>query len=181
LKLKHPLIAATLAVILAAPAFAQQQAPDKPSMNAQQTSPAAKPADQAAAGGEKAGFVQSQNASEWRGSKLIGATVYGNENESIGEINDVLIGDSGNIKAAIVGVGGFIGIGEKNVAIPFAELNIKRKPDSSAIDKITVSYTKDQLKNAPKFAFYEAPGSQTTGAGGTTQPAGSAPMNSPQK
>lgn len=179
MKRKHPIIAATLAIVLAAPAFAQQQnAPDSPSMNRQQTSPTTKPGD--AAGEEKAGFVQSQKPSEWRGSKLIGATVYGNENESIGEINDVLIGEDGSVRAAIVGVGGFIGIGEKNVAIPFANLDIKRKPDSSAIDKITVSYTKDQLKNAPKFAFYEVLGSQTTGAGGT-RPTGSAPMNSPSR
>ncbi len=179
MKVRHPLIATALAVVLAAPAFAQQQtAPDTTApMNSQQTSPMAKSADHAL---NQTGFVQSQSASEWRGSKLIGATVYGTENESIGEINDVLVGEDGNIRAAIIGVGGFLGIGEKNVAVPFEALNVQRKPDSNAIDKIMVRYTKDQLKNAPKFTYYEGSMTQTTGSG-SNQPAGAVPMTKPKK
>ena len=45
--------------------------------------------------------------------------------------------------------------GAKNVAVPFDKLNVTRKPDTAAIDKITVSFTKDELKNAPTYAFYE--------------------------
>jgi hypothetical protein len=170
--IKHTLTAATLAAVLAVPAFAQQ-----PSMN-NNPAPAAHPSTSAApsstgtAATQKAGFVQSQDANDWRGSKLIGASVYGPDNSSIGEINDVIIGGDGQIKAAVIGVGGFLGVGEKNVAVPFQDLNVNRKPDSTSIDKITVSYTKDQLKNAPKFAYYQAPSSsQTTGSStGMTSP-----------
>ena len=106
--------------------------------------------------GRTTASCRSQHATDWRGSKLIGAIVYGPDNASIGEISDVLIGNDGKIRAVVIGVGGFLGVGEKNVAMPFDALNITRKPDSSSIDKITVSYTKDDLKNAPNFAYRRA-------------------------
>ncbi len=149
--MKRTLTAAALAAVLAAPAFAQT-----PMSNANSS------AKSSVTTNGQAGFVQQQNASDWRGSKLIGASVYGPDNASIGEISDVLIAGDGKIHAVVVGVGGFLGVGEKDVALPFNTLNITRKPDSSAIDKIKVSYSKDQLKNAPKFAFYEPSSTQTT-------------------
>jgi sporulation protein YlmC with PRC-barrel domain len=150
---KHSLTAAALTVALATPAFAQVSQPN----------PAAQPSTQSNGAGEK--FLQKQQASDWRGSKLIGTTVYGQDNASIGEVNDVLIGDNGAIRAAVIGVGGFLGVGEKNVAVPFDALKITAKPDSSSIQKITVSYTKDQLKAAPTFAYADTASSATTGSG----------------
>ncbi|MBI1204648.1 MAG: PRC-barrel domain containing protein [Rhodopseudomonas sp.] len=107
-------------------------------------------------------FIQDQHATDWRGSKLIGATVYGPDNKSIGDINDVLIANDGKINAVVIGVGGFLGVGEKNVAVPFDKLNVTRKAESASIDKVSVSYSKDELKNAPKFAYYEP--ATTTGS-----------------
>ncbi len=177
--LKHTMTAAALAVVLASPAFAQQPAP-----NTDKTMKAAphgtmsndksmskdndkmsndKATMDKTATAQPAGFMQQQNASEWRGSKLIGASVYGPDNKSIGDINDVLIGNDGRVTAVVVGVGGFLGVGEKNVALPFKALDVERKADSTSIDKITVSYTKDQLKNAPTFAYYKAGQPTTTG------------------
>jgi sporulation protein YlmC with PRC-barrel domain len=158
--MKRVLTATALAAVLAAPAFAQQPMgkSDTKADTVHQSS-ANMPAN--------AGFVQQQSQNEWRGSKLIGANVYGPDNKSIGEINDVIVASDGQIKAAVVGVGGFLGVGQKDVAVPFNSLSIAREADSSAIDKITVSYTKDQLKNAPKFAYYKVSGSQTTGSGMT--------------
>ena len=112
--LKHTITVAALALALATPAFAQQNSP-------QNSSPRA--ADQ------KAGFVPGQNGDEWRGSKLIGASVYGPDNASIGEISDVLIAPGGTIRAVVVGVGGFLGVAQKDVALPFQALTIKRTPD----------------------------------------------------
>ena len=150
--MKRTLTAAALVVVLAAPAFAQQPMGKNDTANSSSSmSTAAQP-----------GFMQQQNANDWRGSKLIGASVYGQDNASIGKISDVLIGGDGKIQAAVVGVGGFLGVGSKDVAVPFTALNITRKTDSNAIDKITVSYSKDQLKNAPTFAYYEPASSKTT-------------------
>jgi hypothetical protein len=133
------------------------------------------------AGEKRPGFVQTQEASEWRASKLIGASVVGPDDKSIGDINDVLIGRDGGVDAVVVGVGGFLGIGEKNVAIPFDALNVQRKADSEAIEKISVSYTKDELKNAPKFAYYEGEPSKatTTGANPGGTPLGAKPATPP--
>ena len=86
----------------------------------------------------------------------------GPDDKSIGDINDVLIDKDGQVTAVVVGVGGFLGVGEKNVALPFQALNVQRKR-RRAIDKITVSYTKDQLKDAPNFAYYEGGQTETTG------------------
>lgn len=169
--IRHTLTAAALAATLAVPAFAQQQ-PNSGS-TAAQPAPSAQPAPgmphQNTATSQKPGFVQNQSAMEWRASKLIGASVYGPDNASIGEINDVIIGSDGKFKAAVIGVGGFLGVGEKNVALPFEALNVARKPNSEAVDKITVSFSKDELKNAPAFAYYEASGSSAT-TGSSTAP-----------
>jgi sporulation protein YlmC with PRC-barrel domain len=154
--IKHTLTAAALAVVLASPAFAQQDKPINKS-DTTQSMPTQSTAD-------RAGFVQTQHATDWRGSKLMGATIYGPDNASIGNVNDVLVDNSGKIRAVVIGVGGFLGVGEKDVAVPFDALNISRKPESSSIDKITVSYSKDDLKAAPKFAYYEPTKSQTTGS-----------------
>ncbi|MGH6684312.1 MAG: PRC-barrel domain-containing protein [Pseudolabrys sp.] len=125
-------------------------------------------------------FVQQQQATQWRTSKLVGADVYGSDNSKIGDINDVLIGSSGSVQAVVVGVGGFLGVGEKNVAIPFDALNISRKANCASIDKITVSYSKDDLKNAPKFAWYQS--NETTGSSTMSTAPGrktsTGPMNS---
>jgi sporulation protein YlmC with PRC-barrel domain len=58
------------------------------------------------------------------GSDLRGTRVYGSNNESIGDISDLLIDKQGQVVAAIVGVGGFLGIGQKDVAVPFQALEI---------------------------------------------------------
>lgn len=171
--IKRSLTAVALATVLAAPAFAQQTPPAKMDNNATINSQTSMPHQNMA--GKSAGFVQNQTANEWRGSKLIGASVYGPDNQSIGEINDVLVGSDGAIKAAIVGVGGFLGVGEKDVALPFQALQVTRKANSESIDKVTVSYTKDELKNAPKFAYYDANAKTTTGS----NTSGAAPMSPP--
>ena len=144
--------------------------------------PAATPDKSAAADTKadkkQAGFVQNQDSSEWRSSKLVGASVYGPDNKSIGSIDDLIVDQKGAIKAAVIGVGGFLGVGQKDVAVPFDALQVQRKANSSSIDKITVSYTKDQLTNAPKFAYYQAPSSGTTTGMGSS-PTSSSTMTRP--
>jgi hypothetical protein len=166
---QRTLTAIAFATVLAAPAFAQPATSGtatKPDTTVQSSMPATGTAD--------TNFLTTQNATDWRGSKLIGASVYGPDNASIGEIDDVLVTNDGNIGAIVIGVGGFLGVGEKSVAIPFNAITITRKLNSDSIDKVSVSYTKDQLKNAPKFAYLDA-SSSTTGA----SPRNTAPAPSP--
>ena len=59
---------------------------------------------------------------EWRASKMSGLKIYNDANENIGSINDLLMDKSGNIKIAVIGVGGFLGMGEHLVAVPYEKL-----------------------------------------------------------
>jgi hypothetical protein len=98
-------------------------------------------------------FMSQQSESEWRGSNLMGESVVGTDNETIGDIEDVLIDRNGTVRAVVVGVGGFLGMGEKSVAIPFNALTINRNSDGDDIERITVSLSKEQLKQAPEFKY----------------------------
>ena len=67
-------------------------------------------------------FITKQSPDQWRGSKLIGVKVVGPSGKSIGAISEVLVDHSGNAQAVVIGVGGFLGIGQKEVAVPFNAL-----------------------------------------------------------
>src|SRR3954467_2946569 len=64
----------------------------------------------------------------WRASKLVGLSVYNDNNESLGSINDLLTEKSGNIKAGVIGVGGFLGVGEHLVAVPLDKIKFVNEP-----------------------------------------------------
>jgi sporulation protein YlmC with PRC-barrel domain len=65
---------------------------------------------------------------DWRASKVVGLSVYNDNNESLGSINDLLTDKSGNIKAVVIGVGGFLGVGEHLVAVPFDKIKFVNEP-----------------------------------------------------
>ena len=65
---------------------------------------------------------------DWRSSKLVGVNVYNDANEKVGSISDLLIDKSGNVKAAVIGVGGFLGVGEHLVAVTFDKLKFVDTP-----------------------------------------------------
>ena len=65
---------------------------------------------------------------DWRASKVVGLSVYNDKNESVGSINEMLMDKSGNIKAVILGVGGFLGVGEHLVAVPFDKVKFVNEP-----------------------------------------------------
>src|SRR6267378_2869423 len=64
----------------------------------------------------------------WRASKIVGLSVYNDNNESLGSINDLLTDKSGNIKAVVIGVGGFLGVGEHLVAVPLDKIKFVNEP-----------------------------------------------------
>ena len=69
---------------------------------------------------------------DWRSSKVVGLSVYNSKDENIGAISDLLMDKTGNIKAAVVGVGGFLGMGEHLVAIPFDKIKFVEEPVKTA-------------------------------------------------
>jgi hypothetical protein len=76
--------------------------------------------------------------------------VYDQSNNKIGEVMDVLVGPGGQVNAAIVGVGGFLGAGEKDVAVNFSSIKQSMKDDKVYL---TMNTTKDALKSAPGFKY----------------------------
>ena len=97
--------------------------------------------------GEK--FFTEQDDNAVLASELIGKTVYHSADKSLGDINDIVWTKDGNIQGVIVGVGGFLGIGEKNVAVNFDALKITA--DENGDKKFVLDATKDELAAAPEF------------------------------
>jgi hypothetical protein len=64
----------------------------------------------------------------WQGSKVIGLNVYNDQNEKIGSIKDLMLDKSGKIESAVIGVGGFLGMGERDVAVKFSEIKWSDEP-----------------------------------------------------
>jgi Uncharacterized conserved protein len=95
----------------------------------------------------------------WRSSKLVGLNVYNDSNESLGSINDLLTDKSGNIKAVVIGVGGFLGVGEHLVAVAFDKVKFVDDP---------IAYT--GASGAPASGGARPSSTTTTGAA-TTAPA----------
>jgi sporulation protein YlmC with PRC-barrel domain len=126
----------------------------------------------------------AQNASakgEWQASKLIHMNVYNTQNEKIGDIKELMVDKSGKVDVVAIGVGGFLGMGERDVAVKFDQLKWSDAPVSSATtsndrsaaattgakpgdtpakaanknypDHAILSATKDQLKAMPQFNY----------------------------
>jgi sporulation protein YlmC with PRC-barrel domain len=75
----------------------------------------------------------------WQGSKLINMNVYNDQNEKIGTIKELLVDKSGHIDTVALAVGGFLGIGERDVAVKFADLKWSNEPVKSASSSSTTS------------------------------------------
>ena len=86
----------------------------------------------------------------WRASKLVGLNVYNEKNESVGSINDMLTDKDGKIVAVVIGVGGFLGVGERQIAVTLDELNIVRTDDGSEF-RVYVDANQATLKAQPEY------------------------------
>ncbi len=173
--LKTVLMTTALSGLFVTGALAQAPAPTMPKP---QAAPAAKPMNDAK-------FIATQGADHWVFSKFKGTDVLGPDNAHIGDVNDLLFDKSGKILGVVVGVGGFLGVGQKNVAIDMSAFQVvpadtnsstASKSDDPSNIKLKVSWTKDQLKNAPDFQYYKS-STATTGRGEDRRPGAPAPSN----
>jgi hypothetical protein len=134
-------------------------------------------------------FIQTQGADKWVFSRFKGTDVLGPDNAKVGSVTDLLFDKSGKIDGFIVGVGGFLGIGEKNVAIDMSAFqvvpysagttgtggNTAMSSDNDPTHvNLKVSWTKDQLKAAPDFEYFRA-APRMTDRPGTSPTTGMAP------
>jgi sporulation protein YlmC with PRC-barrel domain len=94
--------------------------------------------------------ISSLPSDSWTITNYYKQDVYDKGQNSVGKIDDVLIDKSGKITALMVGVGGFLGVGEKDVALPFSAVKSEKKNDKWYL---TVDETKDSLKSAAGFKY----------------------------
>jgi hypothetical protein len=147
--MKRSAVAALAILTLSSPAFAQTK---------DAATNAANSSDQ---------YYVSTEKGDFHASKLIGSRVYATEAavdadaavesvnkewDDIGEVNNIVVGRDGTVKAVVVGVGGFLGLGEKNIAVKMNELKFLKKAGDDASDYfIVVKSNKESLEKAPEY------------------------------
>lgn len=138
--IRNLLATTAIATLLATGAYAQTTTQPAPAAAPAATDSAA-PADQAPV----------ERADGYLASNIIGETVYngtGDEAENIGEVKDIVMAKDGSAESVVIGVGGFLGIGEKSVAIPFDKIDWAEKDGDRWV---VVATTVDELKALPEF------------------------------
>ena len=146
--------------LLAGTALAQSNPP------ASNAPAATKPATTTSSSASSTNNAAEQNASTmnvWQGSKLIGLNVYDQQNEKIGDIKELQVDKDGKIDQVAIGVGGFLGMGEHDVAVKWTELKFDDQPVPS------------------KTSSTSGGAARTTGAGSSMTPAASTSSSSTKK
>jgi len=78
------------------------------------------------------------------GKELVGKTIYGQDNKKIGEVENVVVGQNGQVEAVLVDVGGFLGLGQHRVSIPLQQLQIGQ-------DRVVSTLTEKQTRDLPEY------------------------------
>jgi len=147
--MKRTLTAAALAVLISVPAIAEHHEKGEKAKSSMQEST----------------YYVNSNKSSFLAATLIGSRVYVTEGDiidtateadkewnDVGEINNIVISKSGKVEAVVLGVGGFLGIGEKDVAINMSKLKFVTRTDTDKGDYyIVVKSTKKELESAPSY------------------------------
>ena len=98
--------------------------------------------------GRATAATSSLSTTHWLASDIYKADVYDNAENKIGVVTDLIIDNSGNVTTAVVGVGGFLGAGKKEVAVPFKDLKVVSRDNK---DWLVLNRTKEELKAAPAY------------------------------
>lgn len=158
--------------------------PDKPAMSSPATPDASKSTTGASstsasstADASSAKIVSTQSPDQWLASKFKGTDVVGTDDKKIGDVSDILFDKDGKIEAFVVSVGGFLGVGSKDVALAPTAFEVIKGSNGSA-DKLKLAMSKDELKQAQNFEPYKEPARTTTGAAGGMRPGGMSPAGS---
>ena len=120
---------------------------------------------------------------DMRASNLIGTNVYNLANENVGEVEDLIIDNGKTVKAVVISVGGFLGIGDHNIAVQPGSVILSEKSDGSA--RVVINTTKEDLKKAPAFNFADVDkagsNSSVSTTGASSQPAQGGDRNASKK
>jgi hypothetical protein len=160
--LKRLMITTAAAALVVGSAVAQQTPPAGSKAPPVQKSEPMPPAAKSDMPKAAAKFVTTQSADQWLASKFKGTDVIGSNNEKIGDVSDILFDRNGRVMAYIVGVGGFLGIGQKDVALAPDAFQMQPATDREDM-KLRLAMSKDELKNAPEFKTVASRPAPTTG------------------
>ncbi|WP_052955050.1 PRC-barrel domain-containing protein [Microvirga vignae] len=199
---KHMAACLVVTAFAAAPAFAQTSpapsAPtDRPTASGAGSTTSGSPAMQPGAsgsssmgspstassamsqsGGMQGQFMTQMQQGQMMASDLIGTRVVSANNESIGDINDVIVDRNGQVMAAVVGVGGFLGIGEKDVAVPFKSLEFATSQQANAMDN---NASGNNVTTTGSTATGNVSGQGSAGSSTSTAANNSASSNEPER
>ena len=121
------LIGGLLSSVVIVSAFAQSS-PPAPSAPPAQTPPMATPAPASKPADTMAAKPAASQAGQWRASKLVGLNVYNEQNEKLGDISEILLDRSGKVEGVIIGVGGFLGMGQRDIKVELSKLKFVDEP-----------------------------------------------------
>jgi sporulation protein YlmC with PRC-barrel domain len=128
--------------------------------------------EQPAAGSDEA-VITEQKEGQMKAEDLMGMTVVSGQGEEIGQVRDLIFDQNEKITGVVVGVGGFLGIGAKNVALNWDQAEVQQNPDTGE-EVILVTLTREELEAAPEFKTAEEKQAEEEAAqqetGGVTQP-----------
>ncbi len=141
---KTILLAATFATALAGSAFAAETTQSDAAKTAPAPTTATMPTTVATAP-----LLHVATPGERQASRLVGATVYSSAGEKVGDVNDLLVDATGKVSGVVVGVGGFLGVGEKSVALSWDAVTVGAEPNGKP--RLSAAVTKDTLLKAPAF------------------------------
>ena len=114
----------------------------------------------------KAAAMYEMKAGQWRATKLTGVAVYNNNNEKIGDVNELIVGRDGKVEAVVIGVGGFLGMGEHLAAVPFDKVKWVDTPREQTVSTRTTTTTTGSGTSSP--ATPPTPSSAADGTDRTT-------------
>ena len=147
--LKKFMLSTALSTAVATGAWAQSSS----STYTSEPEPAAQAQSMIKESSGKMNFVSSQKPDQWLASKFKGTDVLGSDNQKIGDVSDILFDKTGKVEAFVISVGGFLGVGSKEVALAPSSFDVVPGENGSSA-KLKISATKDQLKDAQNFAHY---------------------------
>ena len=159
--LKTLSLSAAMAALLATGALAQTATPPAaepatpPAMTKSMPDSGASSTTTTTTRTESVTFKSAMAPSELLASDLTGMEVRNSAGENLGDINDLVLDNAGQPTVAIIGVGGFLGLGEKDVGVPFEALAFADAQDGSRVARLDV--TKDALTSAPNFVYKDEP------------------------
>ena len=146
--MKASALAACAAILMSSAAIAQTT-PTTPAPTATPPATTAPPARTPATETQVKSKAPTQEVTgAWNAKDFMSSRVYNMAGERIGDVNDILV-DNGRVTSIVIGVGGFLGIGQKEVAMTPDQ--VKRMVHSDGETYFTVNTTKDQLKAAPEY------------------------------